>query len=149
MIYDIIIQRNQKFEEKLETENKECEIKNQETANQDIPDDFIGCCSFENSSQSQQSIDRCREDFYRYINAKIPPMNLYECDLLGWWFGNRHTFPKLFRVFISLAGITTASSPSERRLSETGAIISAQRASLLPDTVSDLVLARNMFLGFL
>lgn len=89
------------------------------------------------------------DEFNRYLNAKIPPQNPYEFDLLGWRFGNRHTFPNVFRLFLEIAGFSASSSSSERAFSETGIIITARRSSLLPQTVSDLVLARNVFLNSL
>lgn len=88
------------------------------------------------------------EDVLTDLNASVPLMDPFEFDLLGWWFANRYTFPNLFRLFLSRAGITASSAPSERRFSETEIIITARRASLLPDTVSDMVLARNRFLKF-
>lgn len=115
-------------------------------ANQDILDEFMGC---DIDDLSQSSAADLNEEFNRYLNSKVPPTNPYEFNLLEWWFKNRHTFPNVFRLFLSLAGITASSSPSERSFSSTGIIITARRASLLPRTVSDLVLARNIFLNYL
>lgn len=126
-----------------ETTNVECLA---EVANQDILEEFMGASSLDSSQSSVQSV---QEEFNRYLSAQIGPTNPYEFDLVGWWLINRHTFPNLFHLFLSLAGITASSSPSERSFSETGIIITARRSSLLPETVSDLVLARNIFLNFL
>lgn len=143
-IYDAINDCIKKFETNsmVVTESKTKPLDN---VNEDILNEFMGC-SFEVSSQNT---DNRMEEFKRYLNEKIPPMDPYEFDLLAWWFGNRNIYPNLFRYFVSLAGITASSSPSERSFSETGIILTAHRASLLPDTVSDLVLARNTFLEFL
>lgn len=113
--------------------------------NQSILDDFMGA----GSETSYQSTNNRSKELQDYLNAKIAPADPYSFDLLGWWFSNRNTYPKLFRYFVSLAGISASSSASERKFSETGIIVTAHRASLLPDTVSDLVLARNMLLNFL
>lgn len=144
-IYDTIDENIRKFgTDSMADANEQTETRCNE--NQNILDDFMGACSFESSSQTT---DGRSKELQSYLNAKIPPMDPFEFDLLGWWHGNRNTYPKLFRYFISLAGITASSSPSERKFSETGIILTAHRASLLPDTVSDLVLARNIFLNFL
>lgn len=145
-IYDTINDEIQKYEKNV-TETEQQEAISQQNVNKNILDDFMGSCSFEELSAN---VDNNRmEELQRYLNAKIPPRDPYEFDLLGWWFGNRNVYPNLFRYFVSLAGVTASSAPSERSFSETGVIITARRASLLPDTVSDLVLARNMFLEFL
>lgn len=143
-IYGLIDARIQKCDTNsmanMETENME------ENANVDVLDDFMGSVSAEGTSSN---IGHRSKELETYLNAKMPRMNPFDFDLVEWWFGNRYTYPNLFRYFISLAGICAASSPSERSFSETGVIITARRANLLPDTVSDLVLARNKFLEFL
>lgn len=113
--------------------------------NQSILDDLMGA----GSETSYQTTNNRTKELQDYLNAKIAPADPYSFDLLGWWFSNRNTYPKLFRYFVSLAGISASSSASERKFSETGIILTAHRASLLPDTVSDSVLARNMLLNFL
>lgn len=144
-IYDAINDRIRKYGTDP-TPNVEDQTATRVNVNQTILDDFMGACSFGASSQSND--DRIKE-LQDYLNAKILPMDPYEFDLVGWWFSNRNAYPKLFQYFISIAGISASSSSSERKFSETGIILTAHRASLLPDTVSDLVLARNKFLNFL
>lgn len=146
-VYDEINNNIRKYEShRTNSENDDCAT-SRKIENISILNDFMGDFSLEPITSS--TIGNRMEEFNLYLSAIIPPMEPYEFDLLGWWFGNRHTFPKLFNLFLSLAGITAASSPSERSFSETGIILTAHRASLLPDTVSDLVLARNMFMNFL
>lgn len=124
-----------------------CATEPLELADQEMLNDFMGFVDAE--TEFQPNSDVYKEEFQRYLNIKIKMMNPYDFDLITWWFGNRTSFPNLYRLFLSLAGITAASSPSERSFSETGIIITAQRSNLLPETVHDLVLARNKYLNFL
>lgn len=142
-IYDVINDNIQKYNTNTMT-NALQETTVQGSANQDILDEFMGSISVQVSSVN---LDNRIEELQRYLDAKLHPIDPFEFNLLGWWSGNRNSYPNLFRYFVSLAGITAASSPSDRRFSETGIILTAQRASLLPD--SDLILARNVFLEFL
>lgn len=144
-VYDAIDENIKKYDSNL-AEREQQETNTLENLNQDILDEFMGDCCIEVTSPN---VNNWTEDFQKYLSEKINPIDPYEFDLLGWWFSNKNTYPKLFRYFISLAGITASSSPSERRFSETGVILTAHRASLKPDTVSDLVLARNMLMKFL
>lgn len=143
-IYDAINDEIRKFGANSTADDVNEQTQTPSNVNQSILDEFMG--AFEESSQSN---DNRMKELQDYLNVKIQPMDPYEFDLLGWWFGNRNSFPTLFRYFISLAGISASSSPSERKFSETGIILTARRSSLLPDTVSDLVLARNSLLNFL
>lgn len=124
-----------------ERSNKESEA----IENTDILEAFIGTSS-PNDDAPQQKFT---EELQRYLLVNMPSSNPYEIDLCEWWHKNRHTFPSLYRLFISKAGITASSTPTERKFSETGILITARRSNLLPETVSNLVLARNSLMNFL
>lgn len=89
------------------------------------------------------------DELERYLALRMPLSSPYDFKLCEWWHRNRHTFPNLYRLFVSKAGITASSAPSERKFSETGIILTARRSNMLPETVSDLVLARNSLMNFL
>lgn len=110
-----------------------------------IIDDFMGFCSVAEPSQNQSNVD----EFERYLNAKFRLMDPFQFELLGWWFENRHTFPYLFRLFLSLAGVTASSAPAKRSFNETEIIITARRSNTSPETLSNLALARNMYSHYL
>lgn len=86
-------------------------------------------------------------EFIDYLQANVSIEDPFKFDLIKWWFQNRHVYPKLFRLFQSKCGIMASSAPSERSFSTTG-IITCARSSILPETVSDLMLARNKYLNF-
>lgn len=144
-IYDAINDKIRKYGSDIAA-NIEDQCQSTANVNQSILDDFMGTMDFETSSPS---VNNRMKEFQDYLNAKIAPMDPFKFDLLAWWFGNRNVYPNLFKYFISIAGISASSSPSERAFSETGIILTARRASMLPDTLSDLVLARNKFLNYL
>lgn len=112
--------------------------------NQEILEAFMGTATFESEPDNNYT-----NEFQGYLQLKIPKSNPYDFNMCAWWHTNRHVFPKLCQLFVSKAGITSSSAPSERKFSETGIIITARRSNLLPETVSDLVLARNKLMDFL
>lgn len=143
-VYEIIddfIWKREPFHETIEdSSNKD----SGRSENQEILDAFMGNSIVDTPPQSNLT-----EELQRYLIAKVSLSDPYEFDLCTWWHKNRHTFPHLFHLFVSKAGITASSAPSERKFSETGIIITARRSNLLPETVSNLVLARNSFMNFL
>lgn len=118
-----------------------------ELVNQDILDDFAGSYSF-GDTQCQLNMQNYTEEFKRYLLDKIPMSNPFKFDLLGWWFENRRRYKNLFRLFLTKAGISASSSASERSFSTTGIILEARRSCLIPETVQNLILARNKYLKF-
>lgn len=139
-VIDDIIWKSEPFHETMiDKSNKEPE----NSENQEILDAFMGASSVDTSQQT------FTEELQRYLLVRVAPSNPYDFELCEWWHKNRHTFPKLYRLFLSKAGITASSAPSERKFSETGVIITARRSNLLPETVSNLVLARNNLMNFL
>lgn len=117
----------------------------QPTGGSDILDDFMGHCE----SQNETNSDGYTDELQRHLDIKIPPSNPYDFNLLDWWFENRHTFKNLFKLFISKAGISASSAQAERSFSTNGIVIEAHRLCLLPDTVQNLVLARQKYLNFM
>lgn len=118
------------------------EIENIE--NRDTLEEFMGIPIVEVAEKSDYT-----DEFQRYLQMRLPLSSPYDFDLCRWWHRNQQYFPNLFRLFLSNASITASSAPSERKFSETGIIITARRSNLLPDTVTNLVLARNNLMNFL
>lgn len=122
-------------------------VPEEEATNQDILDDFFGRVS--ESSQSQEiEIRNQADELQMYLNAKMPISDPFEFKLYDWWFENRHTYKNLFRLFLIYAGVCASSAPSERSFSTTGLIVQARRSCLLPETVQNLILARNKYLNY-
>lgn len=123
------------------------EIEGAVIANQDILDDFMGQPDF-SETQSRSGVGNYSDEFHRYLGDDIPISNPFKFDLLEWWFKNRQFYKNLFRLFISKVGICASSSASERSFSTTGIILEARRTCLIPETVQNLILARNKYLEF-
>lgn len=141
-VIDDFIWKSEPFHETVvEKPNKAAD----NSENQEILEAFMGVTSSDiDASQTQFT-----EELQRYLLVRVPPSNPYDFELCEWWHKNRDTFPNLYRLFLSKAGITASSAPSERKFSETGIIITARRSNILPETVSNLVLARNNLMNFL
>lgn len=82
-------------------------------------------------------------ELQRYLNA---PLNIdrEKFNLKTWWFLNKTEFPNLTKLFCRHLAIPATSAASERSFSETGLIITNRRNALLPKTVQNLVIARNI-----
>lgn len=144
-VYDFIDAEIAKYDPAVDNAEVEKEI--QETSNIEILNDFMGEQNL-TTTQVQQDPSDYSIELRNYLGAIVQIMNPFEIDLVKWWHENRQMYPKMFRLFLSKAGIMASSAPSERCFSATGIIISARRANLSPDTVSDLILARNKYLNF-
>lgn len=127
---------NDDIKKDSESSTKDLESEtNVDSINQDILFDFMGTSSLQDAHD---------EELDRYLHVKVQPMNPYEFDLLGWWFGNRHTLPKLFKYFVSLAGITASSSSQiQHILNKNGNISTTHPEYSSLESLVDLVLARN------
>lgn len=123
------------------------EMQENEPVNQNILDDFMGQFSY-GSLQSQMDTGSQSEELQRYLSAKIPIMDPFDFNLYEWWFENRNSYKNLFRLFLIKAGVCASSAPSERSFSTTGIILEARRSCLLPETVQNLMLARNKYLDY-
>lgn len=66
-----------------------------------------------------------------------------ESNPLVWWKDNQNQFPHLAKLANSYLGIPATSVPRERVFSTAGDIVTAQRASLLPDNVDKMVFLKN------
>lgn len=115
--------------------------------NQDILDDFMGH-SQSSDSQNRVGAENYTDEFHRYLADEIPVSNPFKFNLLQWWFENRRLYKNLFRLFLSKVGVCASSASSERSFSTTGIILEAKRSCLIPETVQNLILARNKYLEF-
>lgn len=65
--------------------------------------------------------------------------------LRGWWFENRNRYPELFKLFLKISSTPASSAPSERTFSINGRIINDRRTALLPKSVSQISICRNLY----
>lgn len=99
-------------------------------------DDFI------DSDDDVETNSPYSQEFNRYLSQKV----LEEVsDLRAWWFENRKQFPHLFKLFLNISCIPASSAPAERTFSTAGAIITDRRSALLPKSVSNIMLVRNLY----
>lgn len=145
MVYTSIDEELQKIVTSDTEESKAAQKKN--TVNQDIIDEFMGRSSG-GGSLSQMDIESHSDELQRYLSANIPIEDPFNFNLYDWWFKNRHTYKHLFRLFLIKAGVCASSTQSERSFSTTGIILEARRSCLLPETVQNLMLARNKYLNY-
>lgn len=82
-------------------------------------------------------------EFSKYLQQKISNEEL--SDLCKWWFQNRATYPNLYKLFLRISCIPSSSAPSERTFSISGAVITDRRSSLLPKSVKNQMLCRNLY----
>lgn len=115
--------------------------------NQEILDDFMGRFNL-GGTQIHTNSRYHSEELQRYLKCEIPIANPFEFKLYEWWFENRHTFKNLFRLFVIYASFCASNAPSERNFSTAGIILEACRSCLLPETVENLILARNKYLNY-
>lgn len=128
-------------------DNVEGDIAVRETSHIEILNQFMGEENLAMTRRQHEPNGYCSE-FIDYLQANVSIEDPFKFDLIKWWFENRHVYPKLFRLFQSKCGIMASSAPSERSFSTIGIITCARRSSILPETVSDLMLARNKYLNF-
>lgn len=83
-------------------------------------------------------------ELLRYLSDKVLE-NFDSINLREWWFKNRNRFPSLYKLFLKISCIPASSAPSERAFSTTGAIITDRRSSLLPKSVSEIMICRNLY----
>lgn len=79
----------------------------------------------------------------KYLNERVPKG--ISPNLRAWWFENRKQFPTLFKLFLRISCIPASSAPAERSFSTTGAVVTDRRSSLLPKSVSNIMLVRNLY----
>lgn len=88
------------------------------------------------------------EELHRYIDYDVQHTNsINDFDILKWWSDHKVIFPNLFNIFLRYACIPATSASSERVSSITGLLISERRSKLLPDTVNNIILARNNYIS--
>lgn len=83
-------------------------------------------------------------EFTKYLNHSVSSES--SMNLRQWWFQNRTSYPVLFKLFMKISSIPAASSPSERTFSISGAIITDRRSALLPKSVGNIILCRNLYI---
>lgn len=106
-------------------------------------------CSLDRFIDSEgDSDDEVREDtlycieLTTYLNQLAPKGDF---DLRKYWFNNRHVFPNLFKLFLRISCIPASSAPAERVFSTCGAVVTDRRSSLLPKSVGEIIVCRNLY----
>lgn len=101
---------------------------------------------FEEEMINEDAVDTQNEptELRRYLDLQMK-MNPEDFNLKKWWFGKRHEFPNLTKMYARYLGTPATSAPSERNFSESGLIISTRRNKLLPKNVSNLIVSRNIY----
>lgn len=98
---------------------------------------------FEDADEEETATTYTTE-FTKFLNEKLPIENC-TFDLRRWWFSNRERYPTLFKLFLKISSIPASSAPAERTFSIAGAIVTDRRSSLLPKSVGDIIICRNMY----
>lgn len=93
---------------------------------------------------SNENREHSPTELKRYLELQIK-VNPETFDLKSWWFENRIEFPNLAKMFTRYLCTPATSAPSERNFSQSGLIISNRRSRLLPQNISNLIIARNIY----
>lgn len=64
-------------------------------------------------------------------------------DVFHWWRANKTKYPTLYLLFKQYSFTPASSSAVESEFSYTGLVITDRRSRLLPQNVSDIMVARN------
>lgn len=93
--------------------------------------------------------NHCKQ-FAEYLNTPIPndPEFSKHDDSqawTSWWFKHKSIFPDLFKLFMRISAIPSSSAPSERCFSVTGQIITNRRSCIAPESVSNIIMCRNLY----
>ena len=91
---------------------------------------------FSNSSASTSTVSRFRKECLSY--EELPDASS-DVEQLQWWKNHQEQFPLLAHMVRVVFAVTVASSKSERVFSVAGRTVTAQRASMNPEKVEDMV----------
>lgn len=144
-VYDFINAEISKFDIPVDNVELTNLFETQGTSNMELISEFMGERNLDTFQQQQEPSEYSTE-FQTYLQANVPIQDPFTFDLTKWWFEHRHTYKKLLVLFVVKAGVTASSA--ERGFGQTGIIISPRRSNIIPETVSDLILARNKYLNF-
>lgn len=95
-------------------------------------------------AEDSSEVQNKPSELQRYLDLQIK-VNPENFDLKMWWFEKRNEFPNLTKMFTRYLCTPATSAPSERNFSESGLIITNRRNRLLPTSVSNLIIARNVY----
>lgn len=93
-------------------------------------------------SDGGEIVSNYSPELARYLDEKI--REKIE-DVRDWWFKNRNRYPMLFKLYLRISAIPASSAPAERTFSIAGAVITDRRSSLLPKSVSNIMMCRNLY----
>ncbi|GAU87135.1 hypothetical protein RvY_00031 [Ramazzottius varieornatus] len=95
--------------------------------------DFSNLCMFSSNEPGAQS------EVEKYNRMRNPPATQ---DLLAFWQQNEKELPCLSLYAKRILSVPASSNPSERLFSHTGNALNSKRTSMLPKTLSDLMVIR-------
>lgn len=109
-------------------------------------------CSLESFIDSDVDDDNdCNEssvyctELTTYLNQIAPRNGDSKFDPREYWFNNQHVYPNLFKLFMRISCIPASSAPAERVFSTSGAVVTDRRSSLLPKSVGEIIVCRNLY----
>lgn len=109
-------------------------------------------CSLESFIDSDVDDDNdCNEssvyctELTTYLNQIAPRNGDRKFDPREYWFNNQHVYPNLFKLFMRISCIPASSAPAERVFSTPGAVVTDRRSSLLPKSVGEIIVCRNLY----
>lgn len=80
-------------------------------------------------------------ELQNYLNEHVQMDGNF--NLVQWWRANKLKFPALYKLFMKSSFTPASSSTVESEFSYTGLVITDRRSRLLPEHVSDIMVARN------
>ncbi|KAF5374318.1 hypothetical protein D9758_004652 [Tetrapyrgos nigripes] len=109
-----------------------------------IQDDIVyidGSPQKKKTSRYHRRVDAPRDELTEFW--KQPPQDSEKCDPIQWWQGQKATFPTLYRLALDIFSIPGSAVAVERVFSGGRDTISLRHASLHPDTIRMLMIAKN------
>lgn len=97
---------------------------------------------FMDSDEDTTVLSVYSQELTTYLNDRVSDVNF---DLRSWWYQNRDRYRCLFKLFLRISAIPASSAPSERTFSTSGSIVTERRSSLLPKSIENIMLVRNLY----
>lgn len=138
-IYDQIDQIVRRSTESNTSSNAVEKRVQKKNTNTNSLDEFMNTDSDDDSTESSVY----SPELTAYLKDRISNRSTF--DLRSWWFQNRERYPTLFKIFLRISAIPASSAPSDRTFSTSGSVITERRSSLLPKSVENIMLVRNLY----
>ena len=105
-------------------------------------DNLFGDVFITKVEQPVSLLDKVQTEINNYLQEPVLPLT---ASPLVWWKANCHKFPLLAKAARCILCVPATSVPSERVFSTAGDKVTAQHASLSPQTVDILVFLKKNF----